>query len=158
MKSTIYIETTIPSYLVARPSSDLRLAADQADTITWWEKCRQQYDLRISAIVLREIRQGNESMAEMREQVLKEIPLLDPTQEAEAIAESLLTKVIPSNAAADATHIAIAAAHSIDFLLTWNCKHINNPHTIRRIEQCCLNLGYRCPVIATPSELLSIDL
>jgi hypothetical protein len=157
MKSTIYIETTIPSYLVARPSSELRLAADQADTISWWEKCRQQYDLRISAIVLLEIRQGNQAMAELRENVLKEIPLLDPTPEAEAITESLLKNVIPLSAAADAAHIAIAAAHAVDFLLTWNCKHINNPHTIRRIERCCLELGFRCPVVATPSELLFID-
>ena len=157
MKPTVYIETTIPSYLVARPSSDLRLAADQADTIFWWEKCRQNYNLRISVVVLREIRQGNESMALSREQVLQEIPLLEPTSEAEDITASLLASVIPPNAAADAAHIAIAAAHSVDFLLTWNCKHINNPHTIRRIEQCCLDLGFRCPVIATPSELLFID-
>lgn len=157
MKPTVYIETTIPSYLVARPSPDLRLAADQADTITWWEQCRHKYDLCISAIVLREIRQGNASMAKMREQAIEEIPLLEPTPQAEAIAERLLASVIPSNAAEDAAHIAVAAAHAVDFLLTWNCKHINNPHTIRRIEQCCLDLGFRCPVIATPAELLFIE-
>jgi hypothetical protein len=87
-----------------------------------------------------------------------DIPLLEPTPQAEAIAERLLACVIPPNAAEDAAHIAVAAAHSVDFLLTWNCKHINNPHTTRKIEQCCMDLGFCCPVIATPAELLFIEL
>ncbi len=62
----------------------------------------------------------------------------------------------PANAADDAAHIAIAAVHQMDFLLTWNCKHINNRYTIRRIEQCCLRMGFTCPVIATPNELMNI--
>jgi hypothetical protein len=97
-------------------------------------------------------------MAQKRIEAIKHLPILEINAEAEALTNHLLAKVLPPNAAEDAFHIAVAASHGMDFLLTWNCKHINNPHCIRRIEQCCTDFGMRCPVVATPTELLSTEL
>jgi len=156
-RSRLYLETTIPSYLVARPRNDLRLSADQAATVDWWENGRGSFDIFISAVVLREIGRGEPEMAEKRQAIVEGLPILDLTNEAEMLAEKLLRDLLPKNAAEDAAHIAIAAAHSMDFLLTWNCRHINNRYTIRRIEKCCAEVGMPCPVIATPAELMSIE-
>lgn len=157
MRPRLYLETTVPSYLAARPSDNLRLAADQTVTIEWWEQDRANFEIFISAVVLREISRGDPQMAEKRISIVESIPLLDSNDEAEALAEKLLRDLLPPNAAEDAAHIAIAAVHSMDFLLTWNCRHINNRYTIRRIEKCCSQLGMVCPVIATPTELMSIE-
>jgi hypothetical protein len=102
------------------------------------------------------VSKGNPEMAQRRVDALSQIPLLNPTEESEELTIYLLKEVVPANAADDAAHIAIAAVHQMDFLLTWNCKHINNRYTIRRIEQCCLKMGFTCPVIATPNELMNI--
>lgn len=153
----LYLETTIPSYLTARRSRDLRLAADQETTEEWWEGKRHAYEVFTSSEVVVECAAGESAMAEARLKVLADIPRLPITQPAVDLAARLLQAgVIPPNAAADALHIAICAAHTIDFLLTWNCKHINNPHLIRRIERACADLGLACPVICTPEELLPI--
>jgi len=157
MLPRLYLETTVPSYLAARPSDNLRLAADQSVTIEWWERGRASFDIFVSVVVLREISRGDPQMAEKRLSIVEAVPILDLNYEAEALAEKLLRELLPPNAADDAAHIAIAAAHSMDFLLTWNCKHINNRYTIRRIEKCCSQLGMVCPVIATPAELMSIE-
>jgi hypothetical protein len=158
MKAKLYLETTIPSYLVANSSPDARLAADQEQTIEWWELHRARFEVYISAVVLREIARGNPDMAGKRMEKVAGIPLLSPNIESELLAERLLAKVIPPNAADDAAHIALAAVHQMDFLLTWNCKHINNRFTIRRVENICSEMGYQCPVISTPTELMSIEI
>ena len=97
-------------------------------------------------------------MAGKRMEKVAGIPLLSPNIESELLAEHLLAKVIPPNAADDAAHIALAAVHQMDFLLTWNCKHINNRFTIRRIENICSEMGYQWPVISTSTELMSIEI
>ena len=153
IKPKLYLETTIPSYLVSKPSRDLRLAGDQEQTLEWWEEHRSRFEIFISAVVLREVSKVNPERAQKRVDGLSQIPLLNPTEE---LTIYLLKEVVPANAADDAAHIAIAAVHQMDFLLTWNCKYINNRYTIRRIEQCCLIMGFLCPVIATPNELMTI--
>ena len=158
MKAKLYLETTIPSYLVANASKDPRLAVDQAQTLEWWERHRERFDIFVSAVVLREVARGNPAMAAKRMGILANIPLLNPSLESEKLTERLLERVIPKNAAEDAAHISLAAVHKMDFLLTWNCAHINNRFTIRRIEKTCAGMGYQCPVISTPTELMSIDL
>lgn len=158
MKAKLYLETTIPSYLVANSSLDARLAVDQEQTIEWWKLHRGRFEVYISAVVLREIARGNPDMAGKRMEIVAGIPLLSPNIESESLTERLLAKVIPQNAADDAAHIALAAVHQMDFLLTWNCKHINNRFTIRRIEKACSEMGYQCPVISTPAELMSIEI
>ena len=97
-------------------------------------------------------------MSQKRVDVLSGIPLLSPTGESEQLTIRLLEEVVPANAADDAVHIAIATVHGIDFLLTWNCKNINNRYTTRKIEECCQKMGFTCPVIATPTELMEIEL
>jgi hypothetical protein len=150
----LYIETTIPSYLVARPSSLIHVAAKHDTTKLWWRTRRQFYELFISDIVLQEVRGGDPEMAAAREASLATLSQLEQSPVADALALQLIDmNIIPEKAAGDAAHIAIAAVHGMDFLLTWNCKHINNAMLKRRIEATCSDLGFRCPVICTPDEL-----
>ena len=155
MQPRLYLETTIPSYLVARRSRDLRLAADQETTQEWWEQRRHNFDLFVSDLVLREARRGDTQFAAARLEKLRGIAILSASPAAEQLAERLLRDgIIPHIAADDATHLGIAAAHRMDFLLTWNCRHINNRALERRIERACLACGLTCPVICTPTELM----
>jgi len=158
MKSRLCIETTIPSYLVARASRNLRLAADQESTQVWWEKHRRKYDLFISEAVLEEAADGDADFAAKRLSVLEELPRLRVTVEVgELVTRFLDEQIIPPTVAVDAVHLALAVAHRMDLLLTWNCKHLHNPHLERRIIAACRDLGYDCPVICTPAELLKSD-
>jgi predicted nucleic acid-binding protein len=155
MKPRLYIETTVPSYLVARTSKQLRLAADQEATKEWWEHYRHEYDLFISEVVLVEVSRGNAESAAARLAALKGIVVLDNLPAAKTLTEQLLAEaIIPPAAAEDAIHLGLAAAHGLDYLLTWNCRHINNPTLRRRIEQACADCGLECPVICSPAELL----
>jgi hypothetical protein len=152
----LYVETTIPSYLVARPSRDVRLAADQLATQEWWDECRHDYELFISQMVLKEARRGDPESATARLARLAGIPLLSDLREAAELATRLLTdRIVPDVAADDATHIALAAAHGMDYLLTWNCRHINNHRIRTRIVQACEAAGLVCPDICTPTELMN---
>lgn len=157
MKPTVYIETTIPSYLVARPSKLPRLEADQATTRQWWNQHAGDFEMFVSDVVIREVRRGDAAMAGDRLAKVQGLPVLTLNEAAESLANLLLEKVIPVQAIDDAAHIAVAAVNGMDFLLTWNCRHINNRYTIRRIEKCCADAGFACPVIATPAELMSIE-
>ena len=151
----LYLETTIPSYLTARRSRDLRLAAHQEVTHAWWEEQRTQYELFTSAYVRQEAAEGNPALATLRLALLDGILVLPTTDEVENLAAKLLVGgLIPANAATDSFHIAIAAVHYMDFLLTWNCTHIHNLSIIRRVERICASEGYACPVICNPDELL----
>lgn len=155
MRPRLYLETTIPSYLVARRSRDLRLAADQETTQQWWETERQSFSLHISTTVLKEVRRGDPAYAAAREAWLAGVPLLGDLPEATELAKRLLRdEIIPAVAADDATHVALAAAHQMQFLLTWNCKHINNHNLRARIERACAAMGLACPDICTPAELM----
>ena len=157
MKPRLYLETTIPSYLVARRSRDLRLAADQETTQQWWETERHDYELFISQAVVREVSRGDANFAAARLDHLRDIPLLPRTPEASALITHLLaSSIIPAVAEDDATHIGLAAAHGMDFLLTWNCRLINNHHIRVRIEQACAAMGLVCPDICTPAELMKL--
>jgi len=111
----------------------------------------------VSEIVVREIRQGDTVMAADRLAQVRHLPILLLSDAAEKLAALLLERVIPAQAIDDAVHIAVAAVNRMDFLLTWNCRHINNRYTIRRIEKCCADAGFSCPVVATPAELMSIE-
>jgi hypothetical protein len=144
-----------PSYLVARHSRDLRLAADQETTQEWWEARRQNYELFISEFVRAEVQRGDAQAAVARLTFLEGIPLLAEPQSATELAEQILaTRLIPPQAALDASHIALATVHAMDYLLTWNCKHIHNIAIIRQIERLCERQGYTCPIICTPNDLM----
>ena len=156
MKPTVYIETTIPSLLTAWPNRDLEIAAQQVATREWWEKRRDVYALYISADVLDEAGRGDTEAARLRIAVLAECRVLAATEEAQLLTKRILaTGLIPPRAAADAAHIALAAAHGIDFLLTWNCRHIHNAVIARRLAGVCQAMGFSLPVLCTPRELMS---
>ena len=157
MKPRLYLETTIPSYLVARRSRDLRLAADQETTQQWWESERHDYELFISQAVVLEVSQGDAHFAAARLGHLRELPLLPRTPAASALITHLLASgIIPAVAEDDAVHIGLAAAHGMDFLLTWNCRHINNHHLRARIERAGAAFGLAIPDICTPAELMKL--
>ena len=154
MKRKIYVETSVISYLTARPSKTIVGAAHQQLTLAWWEK-RGQYELMVSEVVLRECGAGDSESAAKRLEVIRDLPLLLITEQAIKIAEDLIKqKIVPLKAIEDALHIAIATAHGVDYLVTWNCRHIANPEIQRGIASYLEQIGAVLPFICTPEELL----
>ena len=155
MNKSVYIETTIPSYLTAWRSPQLIMAANQEATRSWWETTRPEYDLYISDIVTQEASGGDDEAAKRRLMAIEGLPELDVSENAEFLAEKLLADAaVPANAKTDALHIAVAAVHGMDYLLTWNCKHIANAKIRLKIESICRTEGYEPPIICTPLELM----
>jgi len=154
-KPTVYIETTIPSFLAARPSGDLIAAGEQEITRQWWEKRREVFQLFVSQLVLTEAAKGDGAAARRRLDVLNDIPVLAADDEADSLLEVIRASgIMPLKASADAAHVAIAARHEMDFLMTWNCKHIANAELIPRLTDVVAGAGYSMPVICTPNELM----
>src|SRR5215471_12423146 len=136
MPRRIYIETTIPSYLTARPSRDIVQAARQQLTREWWDVERRNYDLCISQIVLDEAAAGDAEAAQRRMAVIDTLPLLDLTFEVDGLAETIMQSgLLPASASRDAVHIAVTAVHQVHFLLTWNCRHIANAIIFRALQR-----------------------
>ncbi len=155
MKKSVYIETSIPSYLTAKSSRDIRAAAWQQITTEWWEVARGNFDLFTSELAIVEASAGNPEAAERRLSVLNEISELKIDSEVQELAELLISKGgIPAAAEADALHVAVAAVHRIDYLLTWNCRHIDNATKKPIIRSICVSEDYPYPEICTPMELL----
>nr|VFK64183.1 MAG: Predicted nucleic acid-binding protein, contains PIN domain [Candidatus Kentron sp. UNK]VFK71007.1 MAG: Predicted nucleic acid-binding protein, contains PIN domain [Candidatus Kentron sp. UNK] len=152
---TIYIETSIVSYLTARPSRDLLAAAWQSATSDWWETQRQRFEIFTSQLVLDEAGEGNPEAAQRRLYALAGIPLLSMPEPTTDLAEALLVSgALPTKAADDALHIAVCAYHGVDYLLTWNCRHIDNAETKPMMRRVCALHGYTCPEICVPLELM----
>ena len=150
-----YIETTVPSYLTAWPSGNLIRAAQQRQTVLWWAR-RDEYELYGSDLLLTECGDGDADAAEARLAAVAALPLLEQREEVAALADALVRQVpLPEKALADANHIAIAAVHGMDLLVTWNCRHIANPVLRPRVEAVCRAMGYDPPTICTPGELLA---
>ena len=155
MKRSVYIETTIISCLTAWPSRDLVRAAQQQVTREWWEVQRLKFDLYTSELVLIEAAAGDADAAAQRLAMLQNLPVLDTTEQALDVADALVeAAVLPVVAERDAQHIGVAAVHGMDFLLTWNCRHLANALLRDRIEEVCELAGLRPPAICTPDELL----
>lgn len=151
----IYVETSIISYLTARPSNNLTTAARQLETIDWWDSQRQRFDLYISEVVIEEAGRGDAGAASRRLAAIAEIPVLPLDHAAVALARALIDQGgLPSKALDDAFHIAVAAVNGMDFLLTWNCRHIDNAEMKPKIRTISAEHGYCCPEIATPIELM----
>ena len=126
MAPKIYLETTIISYLAARPSKDLITAAHQQVTRDWWQNRRRDFDLFSSQLVIQESSAGDAAVAQTRLQLLSDISLVQVNVDCVSLARALVERgPIPEKAAVDALHIAIATVHGMDYLLTWNCKHIS---------------------------------
>jgi hypothetical protein len=155
MRQTVYIETSIVSYLAAYLSRDLITAAHQQITHTWWQERRPEFWLFASQVVLDESAAGDPQMASKRMEILRDVPLLEITPGVAELAAALIVQLpLPPCAGADAAHIATAAYHGMNFLLTWNCSHIANAALRPRIEKICREQGYTAPVLCTPEELL----
>lgn len=155
MKPSVYIETTIPSYLTAWRSPELVMAANQEATRKWWDESHTKFELFISQLVIGEISNGDPDAVKRRITVVDGLPELELTSHAEALAAKLLLgAALPQKAKADALHIAVATVHGMDYLLTWNCTHIANAIMRPKIESICRGAGYEPPVICTPPELV----
>jgi hypothetical protein len=156
--SSVYIETSIVSYLTARPSQNLLVAAWQSITVEWWEHHRFKYQLCTSGLVLEEAGRGDPEVAARRIACLEGMPLLAATDEAIELAGKLVSPgPLPLTATDDALHIALSAIHVVDYLLTWNFRHLDNAQTKPHVRALCLQNGYHCPEICTPQELIGGD-
>ncbi len=152
---TVYIETSIVSYMAAKPSRDSLIAACQRATRTWWHDHRHRYELYTSQLVIAEAGRGDSEVSNKRLSYLKDIPQLKITSQVRDMATALVEQgALPKKAGADALHIAAAAIHHIDLLLTWNCRHIDNPSTKPVVRSVCIAQGYMCAEMCTPIELL----
>ena len=156
MPHSIFIETTIPSYYVARPSRNLLQAARQELTREWWDGQRHGFELFTSQLVLDEAAVGESAKAAERLQLLDGIALLDLNEEVGALATKLVeTGIVPAVAGRDAFHLAAAGVHGMNFLLTWNSKHIANPFIAERLLSCFSGMGVHLPVICTPEQFIT---
>ena len=158
MKPKVYIETTIVSYLAARPSRNLIVAAHQQITHDWWDMRRSEFELFVSELVVSEAAAGDPEAARQRRALLEALPLLEPTPEAERLARALVERgPVPEQEPEDAAHIALAAVHGMDHLVTWNCSHIANAEIQWRLSEICASAGFELPHICTPTGLMGED-
>ena len=154
MKS-VYLESSVVSYLAARPSRDLIVAGNQQVTRDWWETRRGECELFVSEVVVAECAAGDPAAASERGAFLVGLPVLATTEEAEALADELLSAMaLPQKAALDALHIGLTAVNGIDVLLTRNCAHIGNPFMQPQINAACVEFGVIPPTICTPLQLV----
>lgn len=152
---SVYVETTIPSYLVAEPSRDLIVAANQQLTHEWWSSAKQRFDLFVSEVVMEEIRAGKPGFAARRVEAVSELPVLDLNEDVHSLDRIYREQLgLPERARTDVLHIAIAVSYELDYLATWNCAHIANGRVLRRLMEINHNLGRFTPILLTPAELL----
>jgi predicted nucleic acid-binding protein len=155
MRWKVYVETSIISYLTSRMSRDLIVAGHQQITQEWWANHRETFELFVSQTVFEEVAEGDPEAAQQRLSVIESLPLLEITEEAITLAKDLVRLgPLPEKAAVDALHIAVAVTNRVDYLLTWNCKHLANAAFRSRIERVCRARGYEPVIICTPEELL----
>jgi predicted nucleic acid-binding protein len=150
-----YLDSSVISYLTARPSRDVIALGHQQLTVEWWTRHRSGFDIYISELVIFEMGRGDRTAAEARLAIARELPMLEITSAARSLAEQIFrATTLPDKAAPDALHVAIAAVHGMDFLLTWNCTHIANGFVLKVVNAVCRDCGYEPPIVCTPEELL----
>ena len=158
-KPSIYVETSIVSYLVGWLNQrDLTVAHNQQFTREWWSRRRSDFDLFISPVVIDEARKGDPDLAAQRLDYLATLPVLEVTSTARSLSAELLRLTgIPTKAELDALHISVAAVSGMNYLLTWNCTHIANAEILPKVYQVCRDVGYEPPFVCTPLELLGVS-
>jgi predicted nucleic acid-binding protein len=155
MTESIYIDTSIAGYLTARTNNNLIVMANMEITREWWENRRSNFNIYISEVVLDEAAQGDAEIAAKRLEIISNFPLLELNDSVEYLASQFLSKSnLPAKAANDALHIALATVYRLDYLLTWNCKHIANAQIQKKLSQISVESGYTLPIICTPYELM----
>lgn len=158
MKRTVYLETSYISYLTGRTSGDLLVAAHQKASQDWWALRSSAFELHVSDFVWLEAQEGHPEAAQRRINALNNIPSLEPLPTVDLLAQALLDfGAVPAKAKFDALHIAIATVHGMDYLLTWNFKHIANAEKWASIEAACLQQGFKMPRICSPLELMDTE-
>ncbi len=155
---SVYVETSVISYLTSCPSRDLVAAAHQQVTLDWWERKRHGFELFISELVLDEVRAGDPDAARRRLALVDELGRIAISPEVVRFARRLVEKLaIPRAAEVDAFHVAVATVNGMDYLLTWNCRHIASARVARLVRAEATAVGYEAPIICTPEELLGED-
>lgn len=155
MSETVYIETSIIGYLTARPTTNLIIAANIEVTKNWWNLNSRNFLLHASKVVLDEVAKGDLQIAAYRLDILRGFRLLELNTAVLDLAAAFLAQSnLPPKASDDALHIAAATVHEMDYLLTWNCKHIANAQIQRKLSEISLDFGYELPRICTPYELM----
>jgi hypothetical protein len=151
---TVYVETTVVGSIAGRLHPNPLIAARQEASRKWWSNARSQFQLFVSQLVVDECLAGDPDAAQERVDELTEIPRLQITDAAKHVADALMDrKAIPASEPRDALHIGIAAAHGVQYLVTWNFKHIANATLRDRINEVCRDVGYEPPIICTPEEI-----
>ncbi len=154
MKPRIYIETSVVSYLTARPARDVTLASHQALTRDLWDRLAE-FDAYISELVIMEASAGDAQAASARLTAIESLEELCIDDTVHEIAAALVHgKAIPASNPEDALHLAVAARHGMDVVVTWNFRHLNNPFTRMMARQIIENVGCTCPEMCSPEELL----
>jgi len=152
---TVYLETTIPSYLAAKASGDLIVAAHQKITQDWWQKANERFDLYVSEAVLAEVRAGDPEAMSRRLQVIEHLPVLAINEDVRALTIHYLKNLrLSGKAQADIPHFAFAVSYQMDYLVTWNCAHIANGEMIKRLIAVNAVVKRHTPIIVTPEEIL----
>jgi predicted nucleic acid-binding protein len=157
VKPTVYIETSVISYRAARPSRDLIVAAHQQMTHERWDRILPQCDAFVSPVVLEEIAHGDPDAAQLRLQSIPSFPVLEVVPEFHTLAAAYFAAIpLPDKAQADAYHLALAAWHGLDYLVSWNCTHIVSGRVRMIVEEVNAQFGIRTPIICTPEELMEV--
>jgi len=154
---TVYVETTIPSYLAAHPSKQEPMASHQKLTREWWDQQRRGFLLYSSIFVSNEAARGDASAAQRRATYLAGIPLLDVPDALDQLRPELIRLFqLPPKAETDALHLGMAILHRMDYLLTWNCTHLANATLLKDLFQYCQSHGLHYPIICTPENLCQL--
>ena len=155
MKKRVYIETSVISYLTARPSRDIMQVARQAATEQWWREHRLRCETFVSELVDFEIEQGDDDASRRRHEAIAAMTRAPITSDVGVLAKMLFrSHALPSSAEDDAFHVALASVHEMDILLTWNCKHIANVIMMPKILATIQKAGFEPPMLTTPANLL----
>jgi len=154
-KESIYLETTVVSYYTSRPSRDIIALAHQEITRQWWPTAIRRYNVYISEIVIEEASSGDPEVAKRRMEEIKDFPHLELNEKVESMAQIYVERLnIPEKSIRDAIHLAVACVHNIDYLITWNCKHLANGEIIKKLMKINDSFGIHTPIILTPEELM----
>lgn len=154
MSKTLYLETSVIGYLTARPSQNLIVAANMTVTREWWDTCRDNFEIYVSQVVFDEAGRGDPEMAQKRIEIIEDFPSLISNETVTELAQQFLQHTnLPPKASDDTFHIALATVYDLDYLLTWNCRHIANPEIQKKLSEISTNFGYQLPILCTPYQL-----
>jgi predicted nucleic acid-binding protein len=154
MKARVYIETSIPSYY-CEIREDTESSAKKLLTREWWDHHRRNYELVTAPPVIDELERGEYPTKSDALELIRDIPILELTKEAEYIVEEYIRHhLMPKDPKGDALHLALASFYNCRFLLTWNCQHLANANKFEHIRHVNTLLGLFVPILTTPYSLM----